>query len=202
MQPWLTLPTAAEPAKANLELTLGGSCCSPSKSSARLTIPPAGVFFFLSLEAKLTVCSFGLVESTFTTFSSFTTFSCLFTSLPPPNDICPAVLVTITRKARSCKDQAMVVVVVAVGEVVLPGRVRQESVCGAGSPLAAGKPNHPGEAAASMGDLGAGTACFPLYCFPLHFFPLYCFPLYFFPLYRFPLYCFPPRDHRSPHILH
>ena len=53
----------------------------------------------------------------------------------------------------------MVVVVVAVGEVVLPGRVRQESVCGAGSPLAAGKPNHPGEAPASMGsrDLGAGT---------------------------------------------
>ena len=165
VQPCPTFPTAAEPPKANLELTLGGSCCSPSKSSARLTLPslPSGFFFFLSLEAKLTVCTFGLAESTFTTFSSFTTFSCLFTSLPPPNEICPAVLVTITRRARRGNDRAMSLVVVAVGGVVVPGCARQESVCGAGSPLAAGKPNHPGEApAASMGsrDLGASAACF------------------------------------------
>ena len=160
MQPCPTFPTAAEPPKANLELTLVGSCCSPSKSSARLTLPslPAGFFFFLSLTAKLTVCTFGLLESTFTTFSSFTTFSCLFTSLPPPNEICPAVLATISRSARRCNDRAMALLVV--GGVVLPGRVRQESVCGAGSPLLAGKPNHPGEAAARTGsrDLGAGTA--------------------------------------------
>ena len=155
MQPCPTFPTAAEPPKANLELTLVGSCCSPSKSSARLTLPSA---FFLSLKAKLTVCSFGLLESTFTTFSSFTTFSCLITSLPPPNEICPAVLATISRSGRRCNDRAMALLVV--GGLVLPGCVRQESVCGAGSPVLAGKPNHPGEAAARMGsrDLGAGTA--------------------------------------------
>ena len=178
MQPCPTFPPAAEPPKANLELTLGGNGCSPSKSSARLTLPslPAGFFFFLSLEAKLTFCSCGLLESTFTTFSSFTTFSCLFTS---PNEICPAVLVTITRKTRRCNDRAMVVVVVAVGVVVLPGCAWQESVCGAGSPLAAGKPNHPGEAAVETSARALHASNYiasqiPLYCFPLYCFPSYC----------------------------